>query len=118
MFFHFTRIKNLPSIRLEGLRTNSKQRGFVMLDVQERYHRVFGLQPIFLTDDPDWVIEVMLGKSVKEYVLLGVDASGLVIEEDLLMDGPCYGEHSFICRSDIGPSRLSEGVGRVKILEA
>ena len=60
--FHITKGKFVPGIIVHGLRINSGKLGFCsslsayLANVKSKY----GMQPIFLTDDPTYIVEHML----------------------------------------------------------
>jgi hypothetical protein len=54
--YHITKIKYLNDILTEGLLTNSNNNGFVRKSYLEKYYIKYGLQPIFLTNDIDYII--------------------------------------------------------------
>lgn len=58
--YHITKRKNLDKILTEGLRINSNKNGFVRNSYLKNYHIKYGLQPIFLTNDFNYIIKTQL----------------------------------------------------------
>ncbi len=58
--YHITKEKYLNSILTEGLKINSGKTGFCKKDAHQRYKRNYGMQPIFLTDDIEFISKTML----------------------------------------------------------
>lgn len=58
--FHITKEKYLPNILLEGLRVNSGKIGFCKKEIHKEYKEKYGYQPIFLTNDINYISKTML----------------------------------------------------------
>lgn len=81
--YHITKIEYLNNILTEGLLINSNKNGFVNKSYLKNYYIKYGLQPIFLTNDVDYIINTQLTtKFCKSCVLLKIDASDLKIEDE------------------------------------
>ncbi len=109
--FHFTRPQYLPNIASQGLRINTGHSGFCKDSrfIIKQYIELYGVQPVFLTDDPEWVVEKMLGSKRDAFELLEVCVDELPVEFDVLMDGTgdkMFNNHSFICKSNVDYWRI------------
>lgn len=72
--YHITKEKYLTSILTEGLKINSGKTGFCKKDAHEIYKSHYGIQPIFLTNDIEFISKTMLTNDwVKDAVVLKVD---------------------------------------------
>lgn len=72
--YHITKEKYLTSILTEGLKINSGKTGFCKKDAHKRYRSHYGMQPIFLTNDIEFISKTMLTNDwVKDAVVLKVD---------------------------------------------
>jgi hypothetical protein len=60
--YHITKERHLSEILTRGLRINSEKSGFVPKRAHLNYNRIWGMQPIFLTDDPERITKTMLTK--------------------------------------------------------
>jgi len=58
--YHITKEKYLTSILIEGLKINSNKTGFCKKDAHKRYKSHYGMQPIFLTNDIEFISKTML----------------------------------------------------------
>jgi hypothetical protein len=58
--YHITKEKYLNSILTEGLKINSGKIGFCKKDAHQRYKKNYGMQPIFLTNDIEFISKTML----------------------------------------------------------
>jgi hypothetical protein len=58
--YHITKEKYLTSILIEGLKINSGKTGFCKKDAHKRYKSYYGMQPIFLTNDIEFISKTML----------------------------------------------------------
>jgi|Laugresbdmm110sn_2_1035109.scaffolds.fasta_scaffold115578_1 hypothetical protein len=58
--YHITKEKYLTSILTEGLKINSGKTGFCRKDAHKRYKSNYGMQPIFLTNDIEFISKTML----------------------------------------------------------
>lgn len=111
ILYHFARADLLVEISVTGLNPNSGYAGFCR--DTSGYIKEWGMQPIFLTSDPQFVIDTMLGQHVKNYVLLKVDCDGLPVEPEKwwspLVPGvePEWNGITYICKQRIDPDRLS-----------
>lgn len=107
VLYHITKFKYLDSILLEGLKINSGKIGFCPFACHKQYKKLYkGIQPIFLSDNPKYIISHMLGnkwlkkhKAVLLYIdidlsnetyskyylgsLNGIDASEIIISHDI-----------------------------------
>jgi|688.fasta_scaffold336172_2 hypothetical protein len=81
--YHITKRKYLDRILTEGLLINSNKNGFVRKTYLKNYHIKYGLQPIFLTNDVDYIIKTQLTDDFcKSCVLLKVNISSLKLEDE------------------------------------
>ena len=81
--YHITKLKYLDNILIEGLLINSNKAGFVNKSYLEHYHHKYGLQPIFLTNDVDYIIKSQLtDKFCKSCVVLKIDVTSLKLEDE------------------------------------
>ena len=74
--YHVTKEKYLISILTKGLKINSGKTGFCKKDAHKRYKSKYGMQPIFLTNDIEFISKTMLTNGwVKKHnaVVLKVD---------------------------------------------
>lgn len=124
--YHITKRKNLGKILTEGLRINSNKNGFVGNSYLKNYHIKYGLQPIFLTNDFDYIIKTQLTDNFyKSCILLKVDVRSLKLEDefdylnekwylyykskdDMIKNISKYLGKSFICRESIKPNLIYE----------
>jgi len=60
ILYHITKEKYLPSILTDGLKINSGKTGFCNKSSHSTYKKYYGMQPIFLTNDVDFIIKTML----------------------------------------------------------
>ena len=58
--YHITKEKYLTTILMEGLKINSGKTGFCRKDAHKRYKSIYGMQPIFLTNDVEFISKTML----------------------------------------------------------
>lgn len=58
--YHITKEKHLPSILIEGLKVNSGKTGFCKKEVHKDYKFLYEMQPIFLTNDIEFISKTML----------------------------------------------------------
>ena len=58
--YHITKGKYLPSILTDGLKINSRKIGFCRKDAHQRYKSTYNMQPIFLTNDIEFICKTML----------------------------------------------------------
>lgn len=58
--YHITKEKHLISILTDGLKINSGKTGFCGKDAHRRYKSDYGMQPIFLTNDIEFISKTML----------------------------------------------------------
>ncbi len=89
--YHFTHKNNLNSIVFEGLKVNSGGRGLVQ---RPRYHQRFGCRPIFLTNDPEYVKNVMMDDS-KEMILLKITDENIV--NKVIPENEFYKNSPYLC---------------------
>jgi hypothetical protein len=117
--YHITKIKYLDNILTEGLLVNSNKNGFVKRNYLNIYHQKYGLQPIFLTNDVDYIIKSQLTNDFfKKCAVLKVDASDIKLENeydylnekwhlyyqsknDMIKNISIYNGKSFISRENI-----------------
>lgn len=59
-YYHITKEKYLNSILRHGLKINSNITGFCKKEIHKIYHTLYGMQPIFLTDNIEFVVKNML----------------------------------------------------------
>lgn len=106
-YFHFTLPEFLSDILAVGLRINSGHEGAGRNKV-DFYKTHFGMQPIFLTTNPDRTIETMLGSSARRYVLLKVDPPSVIEERypKLFDCEPPWDGFSYVCLQDIKRVKL------------
>lgn len=122
--YHITKERHLPKIFTEGLKINSKCTG-IGLDLSE-YKRAFGCQPIFLTNDVDYIINKQCGiKFFKRHKckILEVVIDNIIIEWEYqyLLDKPnilfsdqtkqenhakTIPRNTFVCKHNIKPEFL------------
>lgn len=60
ILYHITKEKYLTSILTEGLKINSGKTGFCKKEVHKYYKFLYGMQPIFLTNDIEFISKTML----------------------------------------------------------
>lgn len=60
ILYHITKEKHLENIFIEGLKINSNKIGFCKKYVHNEYKKKYNMQPIFLTDDVEYIIKNML----------------------------------------------------------
>lgn len=60
ILYHITKEEYLPLILTEGLKINSGKIGFCRSEAHKRYISKYGCQPIFLTDDIEFISKTML----------------------------------------------------------
>ena len=124
--YHITKRKYLDNILTEGLLINSNKNGFVRKSYIKNYLDKYGLQPIFLTNDVEYIIKTQLTNDFyKLCVTLKVDVSGLRLEDefdylnekwyfyyqskdDMIKNISKYSGKSFICRESINPNLIYE----------
>jgi hypothetical protein len=124
ILYHITEIKNIENILVNGLLINSKNNGFVSRDGIKEYYKKYGLQPIFLTNDVDYIIKTQLTESFfKKCKILSIDVTGLDLEdeynyleekwnlyyncnEDMYINILDRKGKSFICKENIKPDRI------------
>ena len=71
----------------------------------KQWKRLYGCQPIFLTDDVQFIATTMLTPAWihrNKPVVLEIDVNGLALEPDK------FYAHSFICKTNIPPSQIGE----------
>jgi hypothetical protein len=124
--YHITKEKHIASILIDGLKINSHKVGFVKKSHIANYYKKYGMQPIFLTNDIDYIIKTQLTDVfIKDCVILKIDISSLIIEneynylnnkwnlyyntkEDMLKSTSKYFGRSFICKTNIKPELIYE----------
>lgn len=124
--YHITKRKYLDRILTEGLLINSNKNGFVRKSYLENYHIKYGLQPIFLTNDVDYIIKTQLTNNFyTSCVILNVDVSEIRLEDefdylnekwylyyqskyDMVKNISKYIGKSFISRENIKPNLIYE----------
>lgn len=125
--YHITKVDFLPGILAQGLLVNSGNNGFVKKSYIKEYHKKYGMQPIFLTNDIGSVIETDLGKKtfLKEFVVLKIQSETLQLEGeyDYLVENwekffvskdssqldkiKESSSRRFVCKQNIGPQLIS-----------
>lgn len=81
--YHITKKSNLNKILSQGLLVNSNNNGFVKKTYLHNYYIKYGLQPIFLTTDVDFLIKTQLTNNFyKSCVILKVNVSSLKLEDE------------------------------------
>jgi hypothetical protein len=124
--YHITKLKYLDGILTNGLLINSNKNGFVRKSYLDNYYIKYGLQPIFLTNDVEYIIKTQLtNKFIKDCCVLKIDVSNLILEEefdylknkwylyyqtkeDMIKNISKYEGKSFICRENIKPNLIYE----------
>lgn len=124
--YHITKLKYLEGVLTNGLLINSNKNGFVKKSYLGNYHIKYGLQPIFMTNDVDYIINTQLTKKfIEDCCVLKIDISTLTIEdefnylnnkwylyyntkEDMIKNISKYKGKSFICRENINPNLIYE----------
>lgn len=74
--YHITKEKHLASILIQGLQINSNKIGFCKKESHKRYKEYYNMQPIFLTNDIEFISKTMLTNGwVKKHkaIVLKVD---------------------------------------------
>jgi hypothetical protein len=117
--YHITKLKYLDNILINGLLVNSNINGFVIKSYLKNYYIKYGLQPIFLTNDVDYVIRTQLTDDfIKDSCVLRIDTTTLILEDefdylnnkwylyyntkdDMIKNISKYVGKSFICRENI-----------------
>jgi hypothetical protein len=125
--YHITKLKYLDNILINGLLINSNKNGFVRKSYLKNYYNKYGLQPIFLTNDVDYIIRTQLTDDfIKDSCVLKIDTTTLVLEDefdylnnkwnlyyntkdDMIENISKYVGKSFICRENIKPNLIYEG---------
>lgn len=70
ILYHITKEKYLPNILIEGLKINSGKIGFCKKDVHKTYKRIYNMQPLFLTNNIEYILKTMLTKKwIREKVV-------------------------------------------------
>jgi len=89
ILYHLTKLSNIPSILIQGLRVNSGIMGYQgFLDgswVRKSYHEKYDMQPVFLTKDIKLIIESQLTSNFiksNKIVCLSVDVDNLPVEAE------------------------------------
>lgn len=60
ILYHITKEEHLNDIYFDGLKINSNKIGFCRKTVHNDYKKMYNMQPIFLTDDVEYIIKNML----------------------------------------------------------
>jgi hypothetical protein len=116
----------VDNILTEGLLINSNKNGFVRKSYLVNYYHKYGLQPIFLTNDVNYIVKTQLtNEFCKSCVILKVNVSELKLEDefdylnekwyhyyqsknDAIKNIFKYLGKSFICRDNIKPNLIYE----------
>ena len=124
--YHITKREYLDRILTEGLLINSNKNGFVKKSYLKNYYDKYELQPIFLTNDVDYIVKTQLTDDfLKSCVLLKVEVSDLNLEDefdylnekwylyynskdDMIKNISKYLGKSFICRENINHNLIYE----------
>lgn len=81
--YHITKIKNIESILVQGLIVNSKRNGFIKKEYLKYYYEKYGCQPIFLTNDVDFVVKTQLTeKFFSKCCVLKINVDNLTLENE------------------------------------
>jgi hypothetical protein len=122
--YHITKIVYLDNILQNGLLVNSNKNGFVEKSHISEYHKKYGLQPIFLTNDINYIVKTQLTDSfVKDCVVLTVNTDMLNVEcefeylndnwmlyytskQGMIRDISKHKGKTFICRENIEPKHI------------
>jgi hypothetical protein len=118
MLFHITKEVWLSQILTTGLLVNTNNNGFVPKHAIRGYHEKYGCQPIFLTNDVDFVITTQLTEeyiSTNKCVLLAIEETDLELEDEydyLKQKYPNIQEKymqykTFICKQNIEPNKIT-----------
>lgn len=84
--YHITKEKFLSNILQQGLLVNSSNHSFVRRDYVKNYYKKYNLQPIFLTNDPNFIIETQITKKFfidEKMCILKILVTNLNIEDEL-----------------------------------
>ena len=126
--YHITKIKYLDNILIEGLLINSNRNGFVNKSHLKNYYIKYGLQPIFLTNDINFIIKTQLTDNfIKDCCVLKIKVSSLKLEgeydylnenwqryyhtkENMLTNISKYSGKTFICKENIKPNLIYERI--------
>jgi hypothetical protein len=124
--YHITKLKYLDSILQNGLLINSKNNGFVKKSFINYYHKKYGMQPIFLTNDIEYIVKTQLTKEfIKDCVILKIIVDDIKIEDEYEYLNGKWGlfytskekmidnlnKHfgrCFICKENIKPELINE----------
>jgi hypothetical protein len=124
--YHITKLKYVDNIIINGLLINSNKNGFVRKSYLKNYYTKYGLQPIFLTNDVDYIIKTQLTDDfIKDSCVLKIDTTTLILEDefdylnnkwylhyntkdDMIKNISKYVGKSFICRENIKPNLIYE----------
>jgi hypothetical protein len=122
--YHITKLCFLDNIITEGLLINSNKNGFVKKGYIKEYYKKYDLQPIFLTNNYNYIIETQLPPSFfKKCIVLKINSVGLDIEDefeylnqrwnlyfktkkDFIKNISKNPNRSFICKEDIKPELI------------
>lgn len=122
--YHITKYENLDNILKNGLLINSNKNGFVKKEYLPNYKIKYGIQPIFLTNDIDYIIKTQLTESfIKDCCVLKIDISNLDLEDeynylkdkwnlyyktkdDMFINTSHSIGKSFICKENIKPDLI------------
>ncbi|MFW6225453.1 MAG: hypothetical protein ACOC3V_00675 [bacterium] len=124
--YHITKLKYLDNILINGLLINSNKNGLVKKSYLKKYYTKYGLQPIFLTNDVNYIIKTQLTDDfIKDSCILKINTSTLMLEDefdylnnkwylyyntkdDMIENISKYVGKSFICRENIKPNLICE----------
>jgi hypothetical protein len=128
LLYHITKAKYLPSIIDNGLICNSKNNGFVDKKYVRSYYDKYLMQPIFLTNDIDFLIKNQLTKNFiknNDCYVLKINCDNIILEDEyeylklnwnkyycdynaMINNTKKYFGKTFICKSNINSSLIYE----------
>lgn len=119
ILYHITKNKYIDDILICGLKINSGYCGFVNKFYIKEYYKKYGMQPIILTNNIEYIIKTQLtSKFIKNCSVLSINVNGLYIEDeyknlnknwslyynsydDMYDNCKNYYNKSFICKENI-----------------
>lgn len=100
--YHITKLKHLDSILTGGLLINSKKTGFCKRDMHKVYKKRYGVQPIYLTNNLEYITtEMLTSEWVKKAIVLKVNVE---LNENNSLKGLC--ENEFVYLLDVKPDLI------------
>lgn len=117
VLYHITKEKYLNKILSEGIKTNTKHSGFCKFNIIKEYHKNYGMQPIFLTSDVDYIIYSQLtSEYIKKHkmIILEINTDNLELENEYNyiknkfydVETLCLNNKTFISRKNIETNRI------------